>query len=92
MLNLDSLLKTTCFHFVAGIFRCSQHHFKRRQRWVGVIGSTGSWYRDTRCPSGRRFTTVQEVTGHLSEGAALCLNNCDKSIRNFITNLLSRLF
>ncbi|GFW80536.1 uncharacterized protein TNCV_2416381 [Trichonephila clavipes] len=33
MLNLDSSLKTTCFHSAAVQFHHARHHYKRRRRW-----------------------------------------------------------
>ncbi|GFV48037.1 uncharacterized protein TNCV_3999511 [Trichonephila clavipes] len=45
-LNLDSSLKTTCFHSAAVQFPHARYHSKRRRRWMGVKGSTRNGRRD----------------------------------------------
>ncbi|GFV67892.1 uncharacterized protein TNCV_926581 [Trichonephila clavipes] len=65
-LNLDSSLKTTWFHSVAAPSRRERHHYKRRCRWVGVIGNP----RYRHCESARRLAMVWEDTKAHSEGAA----------------------
>ncbi|GFX92451.1 uncharacterized protein TNCV_1707271 [Trichonephila clavipes] len=68
-LNLDSSLKTTCFHSVALQFPPARHHSKRGHRWVGVKGSTRNGCHDPKCPSGWCLRMVQDTGAH-REGAS----------------------
>ncbi|GFX01650.1 uncharacterized protein TNCV_3971501 [Trichonephila clavipes] len=46
ILNLDSSLKTTWFHYAVVQIPRARHNSKRRRRWVGVKGSTRNLHRD----------------------------------------------
>ncbi|GFV58212.1 uncharacterized protein TNCV_3433951 [Trichonephila clavipes] len=74
-LNLDSSLKTTCFHSAAVQFPSARHHSKRRLQWVGVKGSTRNGHRDLKCPSARHIHLVRKDTGASSEMCYMCLDS-----------------
>ncbi|GFW58250.1 uncharacterized protein TNCV_2634241 [Trichonephila clavipes] len=61
--NLDSSLKTTCFHSAAVQIPRARHYSRRRRRWVGVKGNTRNGCRDLKCPSVRYLRMVREDTG-----------------------------
>ncbi|GFW73823.1 uncharacterized protein TNCV_1542771 [Trichonephila clavipes] len=79
-LNPDSSLKTTSFHSAADQFPHARHHTKRRRRCVDVKGSTRKRRRDHKCPSDRRFLTVREDRGTLTEGATSAWMAADEAV------------
>ncbi|GFW07005.1 uncharacterized protein TNCV_3692011 [Trichonephila clavipes] len=68
-LNLDSSLKTTCFHSAAVQFPRARHHSKLRHWWVGVKGIIRNGRHDPICPSARCLRMARENAVAPSEGA-----------------------
>ncbi|GFT66257.1 uncharacterized protein TNCV_650831 [Trichonephila clavipes] len=78
-LNLDSSIKTNCFHSIAVQFPRAWCHSKRRRRWVGVKGSTRNGRRDSKCPSARCLRMVREDTGAPNEGVTCAWMAADEA-------------
>ncbi|GFT42025.1 uncharacterized protein TNCV_1668421 [Trichonephila clavipes] len=80
ILNLNSSLKTTWFHFAAVQFPHAQHHSKRKRRLVGVKGRTRNGCRDSKCPSARPLRMVREDTGGPDEDATFVFITADEAV------------
>ncbi|GFV58217.1 uncharacterized protein TNCV_3434001 [Trichonephila clavipes] len=87
-LNLDSSLKTTCFHSTAVQSPRTRHHSKRRLQWVSVKGSTLNGRCDPKCPSIRCLHSIREDTGAPREDVTCAWMAADEAVgctRSFLT-------